>query len=43
VPSGRRSTSFLDDKRVTRSTRQLPRALLPPKIYTSFFYSLNGR
>ena len=28
---------------VSHSTRQLPRALLPPKIYTSFFYSLNER
>ena len=32
-----------DYKCVTHSTRQLPRALLRPKIYASFFYSLNVR
>jgi hypothetical protein len=34
---------MLDDKRDTHSTRQLPRALRRPKIYTTFFYSLNER
>lgn len=34
---------MLDYKCVTRSTRQLLRALRRPKIYASFFYSLNER